>query len=171
MYIYIYIIYYTHVEFFIRSSLGNSSEGFVTALSEWAWFKVLGKKTWGSKILSIVTRDSPTWIVCCKSMGYKLFFWKCISAKHHTTQQRNITLSRLRKGSKEREVQAGENFSYIASFSHKLYRITVSQISPKARLETVMSCWPQTDRPAHCIFDSGMLGKLHETPRITTSSM
>ena len=33
VHIYIYIVY-THVEFFIRSSLGNSSEGFVTALSE-----------------------------------------------------------------------------------------------------------------------------------------
>jgi len=45
------------------------------------------------------------------------------------------TVKFLLKGSKEREVQAGENFSYIASFSHKLYRITVSQISPKEQLQ------------------------------------
>ena len=70
-----------------------------------------------------------------KYWGKKTRGKKCISAKHHTTHFRNRTLSRLRKGSKEREVQAGENFSYLASFSHKLYRITVSQISPKAWLK------------------------------------
>lgn len=32
---------------------------------------------------------------------------------------------------KERDVLPGETFSYHANFTHKLYRITVSQISPK----------------------------------------
>jgi hypothetical protein len=40
-------------------------------------------------------------------------------------------LGQLRKGSKERQIRPGETFSYNSAFTHKLYRITVSQISPK----------------------------------------
>lgn len=68
-----------------------------------------------------------TWVTSCCV--------ESVSVRSTIPHLSNMTPSRLRKGSKEREVQAGENFSYIASFSHKLYRITVSQISPKARLK------------------------------------
>ena len=44
------------------------------------------------------------------------------------------TSSDLRKGSKERELPL-ETFSYNANFKHKLYRITVPQISPKETLQ------------------------------------
>ncbi|CAK9055846.1 unnamed protein product [Durusdinium trenchii] len=41
----------------------------------------------------------------------------------------------LKENPKERDVLPGETFSYHANFTHKLYRITVSQISPKEQLQ------------------------------------
>lgn len=45
------------------------------------------------------------------------------------------TVKLLLKGSKERQIRPGETFSYNSAFTHKLYRITVSQISPKEQLQ------------------------------------
>ena len=64
---YIYIVY--ACSFFIRSSLGNSSEGFFQHCPSELDSKYWGRKH-GDQELSIVTRDSPTWVVCVATAWY-----------------------------------------------------------------------------------------------------
>ncbi|CAE8607078.1 unnamed protein product, partial [Polarella glacialis] len=60
-----------------------------------------------------------------------------VAELHRTLQSLSLhkTVKLLLKGSKGREVATSDQFSFNAEFSHKMYRITVSQISAKEQIE------------------------------------
>lgn len=108
-----------------------------------AWGQCLLRANFAARKELVVSHFQALVLLCFNTADLLSYeeIWKATQIPHPelqlTLQSLSLhkTVKLLLKGSKEREVRPGETFSYNATFSHKLYRITVSQISPKEQLQ------------------------------------